>query len=56
MNVVRNGMGVREKDLEGWVGEKKNWHWGNVGGVGALVGEPKEAMSGAWGRGVNYFN
>jgi hypothetical protein len=22
MNVVGNGLGVREKDLEGWVGEK----------------------------------
>lgn len=28
---------------------KKNGLWGNAGGV--LVGEPKEAMSGAWGGG-----
>ncbi len=23
MDVARNGLGVKEKDLEGWVGEKK---------------------------------
>jgi hypothetical protein len=51
MSIANNGLGVREKDLEKWTCEKQIGFGGVWGGVGVLVGEPKEAMSGASGRG-----
>lgn len=51
MNIAKNGLGAKEKDLEKWTCEKQIGFGGVWGGVGVLVGEPEEVMSGAW-RGV----
>lgn len=53
MNIAKNGLGVKEKDLEKWTCEKQIGFGGVWGGVGVLVGELEEAMrgggEGGWG-------